>query len=193
LQRAGQACTLENMATLVAQIAEFGVREIQVQTWGETAAEMVSCGQNLAALNSLEASLVIKVPATELGLSVAARLKSEGHRLTMTAVYTPGQILLAAGLEAAYAAPYLNRLIEAEQPGTEIVLNMARILDGTAAPTRLLVASLRSAQQVLALAEQGLDTFTFGPAVAQELIASDLTTSAAQQFQLAAEAMRQVD
>jgi len=70
------------------------------------------------------------------------------------------------------------------------VLAMSCILDGTEAPTRLLVASLRSAKQVVNLASHGLDTFTFGPAVASELLSSELTEKAAQQFQDAAAAMR---
>ncbi|MFT5316099.1 MAG: transaldolase [Candidatus Krumholzibacteriia bacterium] len=162
---------------------------MQVQTWGESVSEMTECGEQLAGLHSMSTSIVIKVPATETGFQVAKHLKAKGHRVTMTAVYTTGQVLLAAGFEAAYAAPYLNRLIDAGQPGREIVLTMDRILAGSAAPTRLLVASLRSAQQVLDLAERGLDTFTFGPQVAAELLSSDLTTAAAQEFQEAADEM----
>ncbi len=189
LQRAGQKCTLNNLAAMVTTMAEFGVREIQVQVWGESVAEMVSCGQHLGELKSSEARLVIKVPATEMGLQAAAQLSGQGHAITLTAVYTPGQVLLAAGMDAAYAAPYLNRLVEAGQPGPEIVLAMSRILVGTSSPTRLLVASLRSAEQILDLAAQGLDTFTFGSAVADELLSSELTAKAARQFQAAAEAM----
>lgn len=66
---------------------------------------------------------------------------------------------------------------------------MKSILDGCGAETRLLVASLRTADQVIQLAAQGLDTFTFGPQVAEQLLNEKLTTDAAADFQRAAETM----
>ena len=47
-------------------------------------------------------------PATSGRLPAAA-----GTPITMTAVFTPGQVLMAAGFGAAYAAPYLGRLLDA--------------------------------------------------------------------------------
>jgi transaldolase len=189
LQRAGQACTLQNLEKLAQNVAELGAREIQMQVWGETPAEMIHSGTQLALLSGLGLDVVIKVPATEQGFNVARHLAEAGTRITMTAVYTPGQVLLAAGFGAAYAAPYLGRLQDAGHPAQDIVRAMNRILTTTAGATRLLVASLRQAEQVIDLAGRGLDTFTFGAPVAAELFASDLTDQAAAQFQAAARAM----
>jgi transaldolase len=66
---------------------------------------------------------------------------------------------------------------------------MHEILANTGSGTRLLTASIRSAQIVVDLARRGLDTFTFGTAVAEELLASGLTAGAAADFQRAADAM----
>jgi transaldolase len=193
LQRAGQDCTLQNLEKLAAQVAELGVRELQMQVWGDTPTAMFDSGSQLAQLASIGLDIVIKVPATEDGYQVARHLSDAGARITMTAVYTPGQVLLAAGFGAAYAAPYLGRMLDAGQPGREIVLAMNTILQPTAGASRLLVASLRQAEQVVDLAQQGLDTFTFGAPVAAELFASDLTSQAAAQFQAAALAMNGQD
>ena len=116
----------------------------------------------------------------------ARELKAAGHRVTMTAVYTTGQVLCAAGLGADYAAPYVGRLEDAGQDGPATVVAMQETLKSTASGTRLLTASLRSAARVTELAAAGLDTFTFGPAVAEELITSELTTRAAADFRRAA-------
>ncbi len=186
LQRAGQACTLKNMATLSGQAAKLVFRELQMQVWGDTSDEMCESGRQLAQLAAPGMEVVIKVPATEDGYQVARRLAQSGARITMTAVYTPGQVLLAAGFGAAYAAPYLGRMLDAGQPGRDIVLAMHEILKTTGGASRLLVASLRQAAQVVDLAQLGLDTFTFGAAVAAELFTSDLTDQAAAQFQAAA-------
>jgi transaldolase len=189
LQRADQACTLKNLETIANRVADHGAREIQMQVWGASPAEMFRSGSSLALMSGLGIDVVVKVPATEEGYQVARRLSAAGTRITMTAVYSPGQVLMAAGFGAAYAAPYLGRLIDARKPGRDIVLAMDDILKYTASGTRLLVASLRKADQVVDLAQHGLDTFTFGPDVAAELLDSKLTTKAAAQFQESARAM----
>lgn len=189
LERAGQPCTLANLACLAATAAAAGVHEIQMQVWGDSPAQMTAIGRQLAALARPGLAVIVKVPATPAGFGVAACLRNEAVPVTMTAVHTEGQVLMAAGLGAAYAAPYLGRLNDAGQPGDQLVRSMATLLRSAPGGTRLLVASLREARQVVELAGAGLDTFTFGAAVAADLLDSDLTVRAAAKFQAAAETM----
>ena len=189
LERSGQACTLDNLRELAVSAGDLGAREIQLQTWGESLEEMVDTGMKLAQLAGPALRAVIKIPATAEGFLAARILRDQGLAVTITAVYTPAQVLAAAGLGAAYAAPYLGRLDDAGRDGAAIVLTMHKILSGSGSNTRLLTASLRTAEQVVDLAAAGLDTFTFGAGVAAELLASDLTGAAAADFQRAAKAM----
>lgn len=189
LERAGQACTLNNLEKIATRVADLGANEIQMQVWGETTTEMFHSGSRLALMAGLGIDVVVKVPATEDGYQVARRLAEAGTSVTMTAVYTPGQVLLAAAFGAAYAAPYYGRLLDARKPGREIIMAMDDILKYSSNKTRLLVASLRKAEQVVDLAQHGLDTFTFGADVAAELFTSKLTTKAATQFQDSARKM----
>ena len=189
LERAGHACTVENLNTLAKVARDLGTREIQMQTWGRGPEQMVDTGEKLAELGGSDLRVVVKVPATAEGFQVAGTLLRNGRSVTLTAVYNPGQVMAAAGLGASYAAPYLGRLDDAGQDGATTVLTMHDILTGTGSRTRLLTASLRTAEQVVDLAAKGLDTFTFGPGVADQLLDSDLTAAAAIDFQRAAEAM----
>lgn len=189
LERAGQPCTLANLESLVRRAVDAGCGEIHLQTWGHTAEEMIHHGSQLALMAGLGLPVLVKVPATSTGWEVAEKLAASGCRITMTGIFDPGQILLAAGFDADYAAPYLGRLNDAGHDGPATVLRMQKILTGSRSGTRLLVASLRKAEQVVSLAAQGLDTFTFGPAVASELLTEELTEKAAADFQWAAEAM----
>lgn len=189
LERAGQTCSVANLRELARAARDLGAREIQMQTWGDSPEQMVATGEELAGLGEADFRAVVKIPATNAGFRAAGSLVQRGHPVTLTAVYTPGQVMAAAGLGAAYAAPYLGRLADAGQDGPALIQAMSDILKGSASRTRLLVASLRSADQVIDLAARGLDTFTFGTTVATELISSDMTASAAADFQRAAEAM----
>jgi transaldolase len=189
LERAGQACTLGNLGELAGVVRQFGVREIQMQTWGKDSEEMVATGEKLAELAVPGLRVVIKIPATVEGFQAAGILRRNGRDVTLTAVFTAGQVMASAGLGASYAAPYVGRLDDARQDGTAKVLTMHEILTRSGSQTRLLTASLRTAEQVVDLAARGLDTFTFGTRVASDLVASSLTRKAAADFQRAAEVM----
>jgi transaldolase len=189
LERAGQPCTVANLRTLAGAAQDLGAREIQMQTWGGNPGQMAETGEKLAELAESDLRVVVKIPATAEGFQVARTLRANGRTVTLTAVYTPGQVMAAASLGAAYAAPYLGRLDDAGQDGAAVVLNMHDILTRTGSRTRLLTASLRTVEQIVDLAAKGLDTFTFGPGVADQLLVSDLTSAAAIDFQRAAEAM----
>jgi len=186
LQRAGQACTADNLARLGDQAFALGAREIHLQAWGEGEDELVSCGRKLA---TLAPQVAVKVPATDEGLRAARRLIGEDIPVTLTAVYNAGQVLAAAAMGAAYAAPYLGRLDDQGRDGTAEVIAMQELLQNTNSPTRLLAASLRTADKVVELAYEGLDTLTFGPDVAFDLLDEPLTDEAADAFQAAAEEM----
>jgi transaldolase len=188
LERSGQRCTTAHLATLTDRARDLGAREIHLQTWGETDEELAARGGRLAELGD-GIAVAVKVPATVMGFRVARRLAAQGATVTLTAVYTPGQVLAAAGLGAAYAAPYLGRLDDAGRDGRDTVLGMAALLRATGSPLRLLAASLRSAAAVVDLARAGLDTFTIGPRVAADLLAEPLTRAAADDFLRAALSM----
>ncbi len=189
LERAGQPCTVANLRTLAGAALDVGAREIQMQTWGRSPGQMTETGEKLAELAEPDLRVVVKIPSTAEGFQVARTLLAKSIPVTLTAVYTPGQVMAAAGLGATYAAPYLGRLQDAGQDGAAVVLTMHDILTRTGSQTRLLTASLRTVKQVVDLAAKGLDTFTFGPGVADQLLVSDLTSTAAIDFQRAAEAM----
>jgi transaldolase len=192
LERAGQKCTVDNLALLAARAGNLGAREIHLQTWGPEPEAMFERGSMLAYLAKPHMAVAVKVPVTEGGLAVARRLAGHGAQVTLTAVYEPAQVVAAAAFGAAYAAPYLGRMSDAGRDGPAEVRAMHEILTFTGSTTRLLTASLRQADQVVDLARQGLDTFTFGPGVAKQLLKSDLTDAAAADFQRAAETMGDV-
>jgi transaldolase len=186
LERAGVRCDVPTLAALARRAAVLGAREIHLQAWGDDEDALVRTGEALAATAPGATAVLVKVPATVHGFRAAARLKATGCTITLTAVYNPGQLLAAAALGAAYAAPYLGRLDDAGRDGHATVSAMHEILKGTGAVTRLLVASLRGVEHVTELARRGLDTFTFGPEVAAALVTDDLTDEAAAAFLAAA-------
>jgi len=189
LERAGQPCTLDNLRILAQTASDLQCREIHLQSWGENPDQLVACGSALAKLATPSMTVALKLSATRNGFLAARELADLGHRITITAVYSENQVLAAAGFGASFAAPYFGRLNDAGRDGRQIVLGMDQMVKKTGSSLRLLTASLRTAEQVVDLAREGLDTFTFGPAVADQLLTEDLTDIAAADFQRAAMAM----
>ena len=153
---------------------------------------MVHNGGQLALMAGLGVDVAVKVPATEQGLLVARRLAEAGCAITPDRGVQPGPGAAGRG--------FRGRLCRSlpgphERPGPRgrpsprasgAVLTMLDILQNTQSATRLLVASIRSAAEVVKLASWGLDTLTFSAQVAAELLADENTEQAAADFQKAA-------
>ncbi len=184
LRRAGQPCSLEHLALLTARAIDGGVQELHLQAWGS---DVLACGRALFAL--APGRIWVKLPITRAGAAAARSLIAEGCPVTFTACYEPAQVLLAAALGADYIAPYLGRITDLGRDGHSELIRMQRIVEGAAQSAqeglqlRLLVASLRSTEDLARLAAEGLNTFTISPAIAAELFAVEPTLAAAAQFE----------
>jgi transaldolase len=80
----------------------------------------------------------------------------------------------------------MNRMNDNGKDGFDECVKMQSIVDGLGSETRILVASIRDADTLTDLATEGLDTYTFSPAVARELFDEKLTDDAAAEFEEAA-------
>ena len=130
--------------------------------------------------------VVAKVPLTAESLAVLPMLPKD-MPVTLTAAYDARQAVLAASNGARYIAPYYGRIKESGQDADQIVDAMMKITRGN---PRVLLASLRSAEQVLSLATRGHDTFTLAPAVFDALMDVPQTQQATAEFEAAAAMLR---
>ena len=109
----------------------------------------------------------------------------EGVPTLLTAVYSPAQAMVAAAAGATYLAPYLGQLTDQGRDGEAEVLAMHELLVATGSRTKVLLASVRDLQSVVSLARRGIDCFTMGPAIADLLLADELTAAAVETFEQA--------
>jgi transaldolase len=190
LERANVGCTLSSITALARSALEVHhCQEFMLQAWGGERDALVHTGAAIAALDLGKDRIVVKLPLTPAGVAAARILGKDGARICMTACYNREQAFVAAGLGAEYVAPYLGRMSDAGKDGVAECASMQTLIAGMGASTRVLVASLRSAHQLSALAAQGCDTFTFSPAIATQLLDEPLTTAAASDFEAAALSM----
>jgi TalC/MipB family fructose-6-phosphate aldolase len=126
--------------------------------------------------------VIPKIPVIESGLRVARRLKEGGQRLAFTAVVTLSQTYIAAMLQAEFVIPYYNRMTRAGIDAGTRISEMADILSNSKAPTRILVASLKSTQEAEQALLAGADDLTLTPQVLLDMVTDPLSQQAVEKF-----------
>lgn len=189
LKRAGLRAS--EVPRLVAQATEAGARELHAQVYSESTEDMIREGRQLAELDAQR--IVIKIPATAAGYTAAAHLAARGLRVTLTAVYTVRQAVLAQSAGAHYVAVYLGRMRDQGVDALELVARMQHALDVQKSRVEILAASVRDPLEVDALAELGVTTVTLPLKVLSQLVVSPATRAAADVFLEDARAIRDPD
>lgn len=185
-QRAGLAYADIDWSDLAKRAADHGAAELHAQIVGPTEAYVDWAGALYEAGASAGIETVVKIPLVESAIRATPAIKSLGGRILMTACYDARQMFVATALKADFIAPYFARMGEAGVEALEHMVQMQAIHDEAAHKVKILVASLRSAEQMCMLAELGLKDFTIGPDVARELLGHDLSQAAFDQFEDAA-------
>ncbi len=120
-------------------------------------------------------NLYIKVPTTKVGLAAMKQLKTQGFKITATAICNTQQALLAALSGADYVAPYVSRIDNINSTGVATVAEIVQIFDNYDLPTKVLGASFKTVNQVTELALCGCQAVTIGKDVMGQLLFHPLT------------------
>ena len=124
----------------------------------------------------------VKIPIGEEGLKATMMLKKLGIGVTMTAIFTPAQALMAAAAGASFVAPYVNRLDNILADGVGVVSDIAQTFAVHGIGTEVLAASFKSPEQVIRVALAGGHTATLPPDVLKGLLTHPLTGAAIDSF-----------
>jgi transaldolase len=178
LERAGLG--QRDVPELHAWLTDLGVRTIYVQVLGSTRDEMLRSADRLRSIGPV----TVKVPATAEGYAAARTLVEQGVPVLLTVVYHPVQALMARDCGIQGVAPYVGRMTDAGRDGVGSVIAMQQAIGSE--PTRILAASLRSADDIARLAAAGVPDFTLGGELARAVLDDDLTRSAVAEFEAAA-------
>jgi TalC/MipB family fructose-6-phosphate aldolase len=178
LQRASMG--VADLRDIYCWAIEAGAEEVFFQAWGEDAPTLIERGQQL---RDLGREVVVKFVATRAGSTACAALAARGIPTLLTAIYDPGQAIIAAAAGATYIAPYLGRMNDAGRDGIAEVVAMHEVLVATGSAAKVLLASIRSVSDMVALARHGVDCFTMAPAVAEQFFSDPITAEAARTFE----------
>ena len=153
---------------------------LHVQTTQKVAEDIVA---EATLLNSrLGGDFYIKIPISEEGLKATMMLKEIEIPVTMTAIFTPAQALIAAKAGAAFVAPYVNRLDNILGDGVSVVEETVRVFNTYGLDTRVLAASFKTAEQVHKCALVGCHSVTVTGDIMKTLISHPMVDTALANF-----------
>ena len=151
-----------------------GAGEVHLQACAEDTPGMIRDGLEFVELDA--ARVHVKLVATRAGYRAAAALSAKGVNVTMTAVYTLNQTLVAQSVGARSIAIYLGRLRDAGVDAMELAGRMQALLGAQGADVDILAASIRDPGELAELAIRGVASATVAPAILERLLDSDATT-----------------
>ena len=160
--------------------AIIGDKELHVQVTETDADKMVEEAE--AIVNYLGKNTFVKIPATPAGLKATRILADKGIGITVTAVLTAAQAMLASNAGAAYVAPYVSRLENICADGVGTVAEIAEIFSMSGTDTQILAASFKTAKEVLDCAVVGCHTATVGTEVMHKLLQPTTTDTSIDGF-----------
>ena len=107
-------------------------------------------------------NVFIKVPVTPEGLAAIKTLKSEGYKITATAIYTVFQGLLAIEAGADCLAPYYNRMENLNIDSAQVIAQLAEAIEKNHSSSKILAASFKNVGQVNRAFKEGAQAITAG-------------------------------
>lgn len=126
----------------------------------------------------------VKIPICPQGMRAMRIVKNEGINVTVTAVFTPTQALLAAMEGVDYVAPYVDRLDNITSDGVHVVGDITKVLKTYNLNTQVLAASFKNVQQVLSVAMTGVGSVTLNPDLCEKLLFHPYTDKSLEDFEI---------
>lgn len=135
---------------------------VAVQVTSQDTQSMVEEGKTIAAISQ---RMIVKVPVTPEGLTAMRQLIEYKIPVLGTTIIHPSQALLAATLKANYIAPYLSQM------SYEDFKTIVLLLKANHYPTKLLAASIKTVEEIIALSHLGIDAITIKEDLYSKLVA----------------------
>lgn len=154
---------------------------LHVQITAKTAESIVREAQLLK--ERIGGDFYVKIPISEEGLKATMMLRKLGIKVTMTAIFTSAQALLAAKAGASFVAPYVNRLDNIIGDGVDVVAQIVEMFKTHDLDTKVLAASFKTAEQVHKCALCGCHSVTVTHDVLKNLTTHPMTDAAVAGFE----------
>jgi transaldolase len=164
---------------VIAEICAMTPGPVSAEVTSTDAAGMVTEGKVLAAIAP---NVVVKVPLTEDGLTACRAFTAQGIKVNVTLCFSLVQAIVAAKSGATFISPFVGRLDDINLDGMQLIRDIRATYDMQRYDTRILAASIRSANHLGDAARAGADAVTAPAAVLRGLTRHPLTDAGLAKF-----------
>lgn len=164
---------------VIAEICEIVEGPVSAEVAATDVDGMIAEGEHLA---KIATNVVIKIPLTPAGLKACKHFANKGIKTNVTLCFSANQALLAAKVGATYISPFVGRLDDINLNGMDLIADIRAIYDNYDFDTQILVASIRSINQVTESALIGADVATIPPAIIHKMYNHPLTAKGLEAF-----------
>lgn len=170
-----------NFVEVIKEIASIvdGPISGEVKATTTDAEGMIAEGREIAKIHP---NMVVKIPMTIEGLKATKVLASEGIKTNVTLIFTANQALLAARAGATFVSPFVGRLDDISQPGTELIQTIAQIFEIHNIKSEIIAASIRNPIHITDCALAGAHIATVPYSVIEQCTKHPLTTAGIEKF-----------
>lgn len=164
---------------VIKEIVEIVDGPISAEVVSPKAEDMVKEAVELAKIHP---NIVIKIPICEEGLAATSELAKRGIKTNLTLIFSATQALLAARAGASFVSPFIGRLDDISDDGSELIGEIAEIFDVHGIETEIIAASIRGPQDVTRAALAGANIATVPYKVIKQMICHPLTEKGIEKF-----------
>jgi len=166
-------------AKRLAEICEVVKGPVSAEVIATDTEGMLAEGRDRA---KIAENIVVKLPSTVDGLRACATLAAEGIRLNMTLCFQPLQALMVAKAGAFIVSPFIGRIDDIAEDGTELIRQIRTIYDNYGFETQVLAASIRHPKHMVECAMLGADIATVPFKVINQFMDHPLTDRGLEKF-----------
>ena len=176
LAKAGKGVTqaLPELADIIGNDVRFHVQVVS-QTVDDIVEEAIH-------IDKLPFDMVVKIPATEIGLAAIKQVKQKNIQVLATAIYSVQQGIFAALNGVDYLAPYVNRMDTMGADGIKVVADLQLLITQQQLDCKLLPASFKNTLQVIDVMKLGVGAITIPVDIAIQMLEHPAVNPAIEQF-----------
>lgn len=130
---------------IVKQIVAVINGPVNVEVLSLSSEDMVMEAKQLVKISS---NIIIKIPMGIEGLKAVNELSKCGLKTNVTLIFSKEQAYLAAMAGATYVSPFIGRLEDVGQSGSEIIADIKGIYNMCNIETKIIAASIRNPKHV---------------------------------------------
>jgi len=168
-----------DLRTCVKKISEIVDGPISAEAISMDTAGMVKEGRELSKIHD---NINVKLPMCVEALKATKILSAEGIDVNMTLIFSPQQAILAAKAGARFVSPFVGRLDDIGQSGSEMLSHLVAAFRNYDFDTEIIAASIRHPVHVLDAALMGADIATIPYDILKKMVSHPKTDEGIRTF-----------